>query len=54
MGTDDTKILKLLKEALKEMETTKSTQYDDKSRFQQIEITELQKLIAFHLIYVEP
>lgn len=54
MGENDTKVLCLLKEALDEMNKSKSMQYDEKSRYQQIEITELEKLIAFHLIYVEP
>lgn len=49
----DSKLLQLLKEALEEAQRTRSVQHDERARYQSVEITELEKLIAYHLIYVE-
>jgi hypothetical protein len=49
----DSKVLVLMRQLLDEMGKSKTVRFDEKSRYQQIEITEMEKLLAFHLIYVE-
>lgn len=50
---NESEALTLMKKLLEVLQTNRSVNHDELARYQAIEITELEKLIAFHLIYVE-
>lgn len=51
--SNDSEALRLMKELLEVLKTNRSVNHDELARYQAIEITELEKLIAFRLIYTE-
>jgi hypothetical protein len=50
---NDSKTLQLLKEALETMKATKPNDRSERDRYTAIAITDLEKLIAFYVFYVE-
>ena len=50
---NDSKVLKLLKEALEAMKEAKPEERSELARRYAISSTELEKLIAYFLVYVE-